>query len=177
MALAHAILASLLDQPQTGYDLAKQFGSDGFFWRATHQQIYRELSKLEAEGAIGPVDELPGARGERKLMATALGRAALVQWVSQPSAPATIKEDILVKCLSLGIIDPKDLITEIARNRDQHDLRRQHHEKLLSDQFAHGPPSDSRLLGRYLALLAGITYEQGWIDWAEVAMRLAKEVA
>lgn len=177
MALAHAILASLLDQPQTGYDLAKQFGSDGFFWRATHQQIYRELSKLEADGAVGPVDELPGTRGERKLTATALGRAALVQWVAQPSAPATIKEDILVKCLSLGIIDPNDLITEIARHRDQHNHRRQHHENLLATQFADGPPSDGRLLGRYLALLAGVTYEQAWIDWADIAMRLATKVA
>ena len=31
----------------SGYELAKTFDSSiGFFWKADHQQIYRELSKL-----------------------------------------------------------------------------------------------------------------------------------
>ncbi len=53
MALAHAILAALLDCPCSGYDLRKRFeGSVGFFWQASFQQIYRELGKLEELGWV-----------------------------------------------------------------------------------------------------------------------------
>ena len=47
MALGDAILACLTERPMTGYELAKTFDSSiGFFWKADHQQIYRELNKL-----------------------------------------------------------------------------------------------------------------------------------
>ena len=37
----------------TGYELAKTFDSSiGFFWKANHQQIYRELTKLRDRGHI-----------------------------------------------------------------------------------------------------------------------------
>ncbi|MEU0155402.1 PadR family transcriptional regulator [Micromonospora fulviviridis] len=42
MSLEHAILVSLLEQPASGYELARRFDrSIGRFWTATHQQIYR----------------------------------------------------------------------------------------------------------------------------------------
>ena len=44
MALTHAILTALLEEDLTGYELAKQFDvSLGFFWTASHQQIYQTL--------------------------------------------------------------------------------------------------------------------------------------
>ena len=53
MALGDAILACLTERPMTGYELAKTFDSSiGFFWKADHQQIYRELSKLRDRGHI-----------------------------------------------------------------------------------------------------------------------------
>jgi DNA-binding PadR family transcriptional regulator len=53
MALADAILACLTERPMTGYELAKTFdASIGFFWKADHQQIYRELSKLRDRGHV-----------------------------------------------------------------------------------------------------------------------------
>ena len=52
MALADAILVCLTERPMTGYELAKTFDSSmGFFWRASHQQIYRELQQLRAAKA------------------------------------------------------------------------------------------------------------------------------
>jgi len=52
MSLPHALLTSLLEQPCSGMDLARRFGrSIGFFWPATHQQIYKELGKLLAGSA------------------------------------------------------------------------------------------------------------------------------
>ena len=53
MALSHALLAALHNAPCSGYDLAKKFdGSVGFVWNASHQQIYRELTKLEEQSYV-----------------------------------------------------------------------------------------------------------------------------
>src|SRR3974390_2061661 len=53
VALGDAILACLTERPMTGYELAKTFDSSiGFFWKADHQQIYRELSKLRDRGHV-----------------------------------------------------------------------------------------------------------------------------
>ena len=53
MALEHAILVSLSEKPSTGYDLARRFdASIGYFWTATHQQIYRVLAAMEDSGWV-----------------------------------------------------------------------------------------------------------------------------
>jgi DNA-binding PadR family transcriptional regulator len=47
------VLTSLLEKASSGYDLARRFDkSIGYFWHATHQQIYRELARMEAAGWI-----------------------------------------------------------------------------------------------------------------------------
>ena len=53
MALEHAILVSLSEQAGSGSDLTRRFDrSIGFFWTATHQQIYRVLGRMEADGWV-----------------------------------------------------------------------------------------------------------------------------
>ena len=53
MSLAHVLLTSLLEKPSTGIELARRFDrSMGFFWNATHQQIYRELKQMLEKGWI-----------------------------------------------------------------------------------------------------------------------------
>jgi DNA-binding PadR family transcriptional regulator len=51
VALPHAILVSLCEQSGSGYELARRFDrSIGYFWAATHQQIYRTLKTMEDDG-------------------------------------------------------------------------------------------------------------------------------
>ncbi|HEX5361461.1 MAG TPA: PadR family transcriptional regulator, partial [Fluviicoccus sp.] len=53
MSLPHALMTSLLEKSCSGYDLARRFEkSIGYFWRASHQQIYRELGRMEEAGWI-----------------------------------------------------------------------------------------------------------------------------
>jgi DNA-binding PadR family transcriptional regulator len=170
MALRHAILASLLDDPKTGYDLAKQFGDDGYFWRASHQQIYLELGRLEDEGAIVATGDEPGPRGDRRRTVTAAGRDVLADWARRPSGSATIKEDVLVQCLALGVIEPAVLIEQINRHRAQHADRLADREHVLAQRFPDGAPEVGPLLGRYLALQGGVSYERAWVQWADLAL-------
>lgn len=53
MALEHAILVSLAERSASGYDLARRFdASIGHFWRASHQQIYKVLGRMETDKLV-----------------------------------------------------------------------------------------------------------------------------
>lgn len=176
MALPHAILASLLNGPMTGYDLAKQFNTSGFFWRATHQQIYLELGKLEKQGMLEEVAEEAQLRLDRvPRRITEAGRAYLLEWVDSPSEPASIKEDVLVKCLTLGLASPDQLHDQIARKKAQHAERLSAYRGFAQTRFANPKSLQGSELGRYIALRAGILYETQWVEWAAEALELLKE--
>ncbi len=95
MALEHAILVSLLEKPGSGYELARRFDrSIGYFWTATHQQIYRVLKRMEIDGWVGAQDvPQQGRPDKREYRVADLGRAALSScWAirSNRRASATI---------------------------------------------------------------------------------------
>lgn len=63
MSLRHAILTALIEEPSSGLALTRRFDrSIGYFWQATHQQVYRELGKLEMEGLVPSIPQ-PPSRG------------------------------------------------------------------------------------------------------------------
>ncbi len=90
MALGDAILACLTERPMTGYELAKTFdASIGFFWKADHQQIYRELSRLRDRGHIQGREVVQSGKPNKLVYTlTAEGRAALRHWARPAERPA-----------------------------------------------------------------------------------------
>ena len=75
MALGDAILACLTERPMTGYELAKTFDTSiGFFWKADHQQIYRELSKLRDRGHVQAREVVQTGKHEELLAENGLYR-------------------------------------------------------------------------------------------------------
>ena len=111
MALGDAILACLTERPMTGYELAKTFdASIGFFWKADHQQIYRELSKLRDRGHIQGREVVQSGKPNKLVYTlTPEGRAALRHWAARPSSPASIKDDLLVRLYALDSVDIEPL--------------------------------------------------------------------
>lgn len=83
----------------TGYELAKTFDSSiGFFWKADHQQIYRELSKLRDRGYIQGREVVQSGKPNKLIYTlTPEGRTALRHWAARPSTPPSIKDDLLVR--------------------------------------------------------------------------------
>ncbi len=79
MALPHAILVSLSEQSGSGYELAHRFDrSIGFFWSATHQQIYRTLRTMEDDGWVHVTPVVQQGRPDKKVYTVAdAGRAEL----------------------------------------------------------------------------------------------------
>jgi len=179
MALAHAVLVSLMNCSCSGYDIAKQFdGSVGFFWKASHQQIYRELAKLEAEEWVSSETIPQEGRPAKKLYSvTPLGKQQLLEWIAQPSKPAATKEDILVK-LFAGCYAPRPIIlAELQRHRQAHLERLMVYQKIELQYFQdpHSLPSKEKF--QYLTLRRGIGYETGWITWCEEAIKFLSENA
>lgn len=174
MGLAHAILACLVESPCSGYDLAKRFdGSVGYFWSATHQQIYRDLSKLEEQGWITSQTIPQPKRPDKKVyQITEPGEQQLKAWIASPCEPMAIKDDLLVKIFAGYIASTGTILEEIERHRQAH-LKRLSAYKVLEEQYFQNPQqlSENEKF-QYLTLLKGISYETDWLAWCEKATQL-----
>ena len=171
MALSYAILAALVNQSCSGYDLVKRFNkSVECFLSASHQQIYKALAKLEADEFVSAEKIEQENRPNKKLYTvTELGRQALQQWIGEAEDVAPLKSDLLVK-LSVGHTVPTETLLETLETYYQ-----QHREKLknyqsVSKQFAQLPQLSRESQFQYLALRAGIRQQLAWIAWCEEAM-------
>ncbi|MBD2128670.1 PadR family transcriptional regulator [Microcoleus sp. ZQ-A2] len=177
MAIAHAILVSLIECSASGYDLGKRFESSvGFFWKATHQQIYRELTKLEEQGWISAEVIAQENRPDKKLYSvTELGKQQLIEWMVQPGEPTPIKDDLLVKIFA-GYLAPKEtILTELERHRQLHQERLKIYQD-IEHEFCQNLQSLSQANKfHYLTLRKGIGYEMDWITWCDEAIELLKQ--
>ena len=178
MSLSYAILAVLAETNCSGYDLAKQFdGTVGYFWSASHQQIYRELAKLEQQGWIAAEEVAQQGRPNKKLFSlTPLGQQQMVDWIAQPSKISPTKEEILVKLFAGHLVPTEVLITELQRYQQHHAQQLEIYQKISQDYFLRPDQLDRAELCQYLTLLQGIRYEEGILDWCKVAIAMLIEV-
>ena len=172
VALAHAILVALLDCPSSGYDLAKRFdGSVGFFWDASHQQIYRELAKLETNGIIISETIEQETRPNKKLYAiTDPGKATLTEWMRTPSDLSPLKDDLLVKIFGGYVVEPTVILQELRQHRKQHQTRLVEYQAIEDRFFPDAEALSTKSVYQYLTLRNGIQYEQGWLKWCDEAL-------
>ncbi len=177
MAIAHAILVSLIESPSSGYDLGKQFDSSvGFFWKATHQQIYRELTKLEDLGWISAEVIAQENRPDKKLYSvTELGKQQLIEWMAQPSELTSIKDELLVKIFA-GYMAPKEaILEELERHRQLHAEKLKIYQDIEQQYFQNPQALSPQAKFRYLTLRKGIGYEMDWIAWCDEAIGLLQQ--
>jgi len=171
LALGDAILACLTEHPMTGYELAKTFDSSiGFFWKADHQQIYRELSKLRDRGHIQGREVVQSGKPNKLVYTlTPEGRAALKHWAARPSSPTSMKDDLLVRLYALDSIDLDPLRDDLMARMEHHRDRGARYERILNKRFPHGvaPPAD---MGKLLLLRMGLRHERNVADWCEEAL-------
>jgi DNA-binding PadR family transcriptional regulator len=174
MSLSQAILVSLVDSAKSGYDLAKSFdGSVGFFWEATHQQIYRELNKLEKQGAIAAQTIAQAGRPAKKLYSlTDRGLQQLKDWLRQPCSLSPAKEELLLKVFAGYLVEPEAIAKEIKRHRQLHAERLATYRSIEQEYFSDLSSCPKEHKFGYLTLLSGINFETGWVDWCDEALEL-----
>jgi DNA-binding PadR family transcriptional regulator len=173
MSLPHALLTALVERPCSGYELASRFDrSIGFFWHATHQQIYRELGRLEEAGWAASEPE-ENSRGGRKRIYRILpaGRKELRRWIAQEQDPAPLRDEMMVRLRAAAAVGPSGLDAEMRRRLALHRKKLALFQDIAARDFG-SPPADSAQALQHLVLQTGIRHEQLWIQVTEDALRI-----
>ena len=174
MSLSHAVLTSLIEKASSGYDLARRFDkSIGYFWHATHQQIYRELARMEAAGWIVS-QPAPDAGMTRKRLYEVLpaGREELARWAAEPTPPPDLRDDLSVKLRAEAALGEIDLRAEL---RQRHQDRKSGVEGKSADPGGRRTPKNtlSRAAAiQHMILQKGLRYEEGNLRWCEEMLAL-----
>ena len=172
MALGDAILACLTERPMTGYELAKTFDSSiGFFWKADHQQIYRELSKLRDRGYIQGREVVQSGKPNKLVYTlTEAGKTALRHWAARPSTAPSVKDDLLIRLHALDSIDIEPMRADLMARLEHHRDRYERYERILKKRFPEGTASTAADVGNMLLLRLGSRHEQMVSEFCEEAL-------
>jgi DNA-binding PadR family transcriptional regulator len=174
VSLRYAIMCLLAHDPLSGYELMKLFDqSVGYFWHATHPQIYKELARLEKEGHVAHRSVKQRGRPTKKVYSLKdAGSEALLAWLRVPARAQRVKDEMMVKTFSCGLLSREEAINLMSQHRQLHMARLRKYEEL--DRFIRsGPVTTNRMrLGGYLTLRRGISYERGYVQWCEEAIDL-----
>ncbi len=158
----------------TGYELAKRFdNSVGFFWRANHQQIYRELRLLsEKHWVLGETIAQEGRPHKTVFSIAELGKNELYTWSGYQAELPSFKEEFLLKFYALDRVDIAALTLQVIQRTQQHRKRLNLYEKILERHY----PNESTLSrvgkGKLMGLKAGLMTERGWLVWCEEALEM-----
>ena len=171
MALRHAVLAALLDDEYSGYELAKEFGVGvANFWHALPQQVYAELAKLEKAGLVTGREVVQESRPNKRLFrVTEAGRAELEAFAVADVKSSVIRDDLLVKVQASDSIGAAAVIAQLEERAVAADRKIEFLGRLLRN--LRGEAAEEEYLrtgpraGAYLTCLRGLAFEQGHRDW------------
>lgn len=170
MALRETILTVLTRGKMTGYEITKHFDEVlSYFWQASHQQVYRELGRLAADGCVTHKEVVQSGKPNKKVYTiTKRGREKLQQWVREPTPMAPQRYDLLVKLLAGSVVEKSVLLDEIRRHKMVTDEIRDNCYAMQEACF--GTPVDAmsdhdQIL--YLALRRGVLLIEAQREWLQ----------
>ena len=171
MALRHAVLAALLDEELSGYQLAKSFDMGvANFWHALPQQVYAELAKLETDGLVAGREVVQDTRPNKRLFKlTQDGAAELARFAASDTKPSFMRDDLLVKVQVSDLVETGAVIGQLteracfaaAKAEMFAALLRRFRGGLSEEEFLRG----GERIGPYLTCLRGLAIEEGHRDW------------
>jgi DNA-binding PadR family transcriptional regulator len=179
VALPQAILVSLCEQSGTGYELAHRFDrSIGYFWSASHQQIYRTLRVMEDDGWVSATPVVQRGRPDKKVYTVSdAGRAELACWIAAPLGTAksgrgsalsdTRTREVAVKLRGAAYGDSAALCTQITALRAERAQLLEAYRGFEKRQFPDPSALHGSALHHYLVLRGGIRAEESAIDWLD----------
>ena len=174
MALAHAIMTALIDDDMSGFELARAFETSlGFFWQASHQQIYQELHKLAEKRWLNRREVTQRGKPNKIVYGlTQAGRKALDAWVYESTRTQAAKDELLIKLYNLSVDNAAHLALEIAERREQMMRRLYLYEKIRLAHYTDPASLPVRRRGVYLALRSGISQGEQFLAWCDEALGL-----
>ncbi len=178
MALAHAIMTALIDADLSGYELARDFETSlGFFWHASHQQIYQELHKLAEKSWLNKREVHQSGKPNKIVYGlTRAGREALADWVYGATKTQSAKDELVIKLYNLNAANAAHLAAEIADRREQMMRLLYVYEKIRLHHYNDPRALPTRSKGAYLALIRGLGHGQQFLAWCDEALELIATV-
>ncbi|MGW1496547.1 PadR family transcriptional regulator [Streptomyces sp. NPDC002402] len=172
MSLPHAILTALLEKPSSGLELTRRFDrSIGYFWSATHQQIYRELGKLEQAGHIRALPAAQPTRGQKKeYEVLPAGREELTAWVARSEDPRPARDPLLLRLRAAGVVGSAGLEAELERHLGLHRRQLEEYRAIEERDFPPDRQASEQDRLRHVVLRGGIELETFWTKWLTEAL-------
>lgn len=167
MALEHALLVALRERPASGLELARRFErSIGFFWSATHQQIYRVLGRMDRDGWV-EVTEVPqeGRPTKKQYAVTSLGEQALADWLAEPADATPLRSELAVKMRGASFGDREAVLDVVRATLADHVTRLDHYRQLEKRDYPEPASLSGIDLDHFLVLRGGILMEETWVTW------------
>lgn len=117
----YALLGLLNMSPMSGYDIKKMVDVGlSHFWNENYGQIYPALNSLVLDGlAEKSVNQGSGKRKRHTYSITEEGQAAFRDWLSQPSSPVVVRNELQLKFFLSGSLPTEISIQIINEYRDQ----------------------------------------------------------
>jgi DNA-binding PadR family transcriptional regulator len=167
MALEHALLVALSERPGSGLELAGRFEkSIGFFWHATHQQIYRVLGRMETDGWLSVETVAQTGKPDRRVYTvSATGARVLADWLAEPLPMESFRSDLAVKLRAAAYGDRVALLRRVRETLADHETRLAHYRELARRDYPEPAALAGSDLDQYLVLRGGIRLEEFWIGW------------
>lgn len=172
----YAVLASLEQEPRSGYDIAQWFAYvTKHFCAFGHSSVYPALADLERR-ALVTYTEIPSKKGPARKVyrLTSAGRDALLEWVALPAADAEVRDEQLLKALCYGFLPAERTVALLRQARARHEARRAYYEQLAREAAAdlHADDHHTRAsaLGRMLTSRRGASAQESYAAWCDEAI-------
>jgi PadR family transcriptional regulator AphA len=178
MSLPHVILTVLSTRDATGYDITKEFSSSiGYFWKASHQQVYRELNKMGQQGFVTCVLEPQEGKPDRKVYSiTEAGRQALTEWFDHPSVHPTVRDEFCAKLMACSVQSAKPYRDQLAELIEDSKKFVAQYQEIESAYYANPASLDKQQKLERLTLRRNILARQAWLAWAEETFEVLNEI-
>ena len=169
MSLKYSILALLARDEKTGYELANDAdGSTRFFWAATHQQIYKDLSGLEQKGWVRHKEIGQSNKPDKKIYSiTKEGLRQLKAWMASETEPQPNKDALLIKLFVGDLIDPNIIHQDLIRHKTVHQENLGRYLEIEEKYFQNPKRLPIKMQFQYITLRKGILFEKGWLAWCK----------
>lgn len=177
MSLRSVIAAVLTQSAMTGYEITKEFDLVlGYFWKATHQQVYRELGRMTEAGFVRfTVVEQDGRPDKKVYELTDAGRQMFDAWLNETTPPRRVSDPLLVKFFAGEYAGRDTLLRQLGEARAQHKKTLAMYRAIEAEHYPEpleAMPTWKRLM--YMTLRHGIIREESWLEWAAEAERAVK---
>jgi PadR family transcriptional regulator AphA len=168
MSLRGVLLALLSKEPNTGYGLGRQLRDDlSHLWEARLQQIYVELTKLEAGGLVDvEAVNVPNRPPKKVYSLTEAGERALDSWLAEPAPRVAARDERLMRLYCLERM-PRDVM---ARRLEEWREQWQDEAKTLEARRSQISRTEPAQLGPLLSVEAALARAECNVAFCERAL-------